>query len=282
MTYVNDIDWNLAWKKPESGSGTSIRKMVSCSDRWSDPERCRKFSDSIRENDFAASKARISSIDFTPESRILDVGAGPGTLALPFSRMVSHVTAVEPSEGMRSCLRDGMEDLGSENITIVPKLWEDVDVRTDLTPPYDVVIASYSLGFPDLKEGLLKMAEASNRYVYIFWFADMISPWQRNYAEIWERLFGIPISEYRKPNIIFNLLHQMGIYANVEITREEMRQKFSSIEEAVADQGAGLNLETEEQCTILREYLMTRLQPEGGKLVMNSISHRAKIWWKKE
>ncbi|HWQ66462.1 MAG TPA: class I SAM-dependent methyltransferase [Methanospirillum sp.] len=281
MVNVNDIDWNEAWKKPESDSSKK-KGFLTCSDRWSDPDRCKKFSQSVQENNFAASRPRIHAMNISPDFRILDVGAGPGTLAVPLAGMVRHVTAVEPSECMRACLSETMDELSIRNITIVPKLWEDVDISKDLVPPYDLVVASYSLGFPDLREGLLKMAEVSSLYVYIFWFADMISPWQKNYGEIWEPLYGISIQEYRKPNIIFNLLHQMGIYANVEVTKEEQVQRFSSIEQAVQDQGAGLNLTTPEQFDILRKYLGMKLQEEGGVYVLRSVSPRAMIWWKRD
>lgn len=281
MIDVNEIDWNEAWKKPESGS-LKKKGFLTCSDRWSDPDRCRKFSNSIRANNFAGSQGRIQAMRIKPDSRILDVGAGPGTLALPLAGMVRHVTAVEPSECMRTCLSETMDELDIRNITLVPKLWEDVDISKDLAAPYDVVVASYSLGFPDLREGLLKMAEVSSSYVYIFWFADMISPWQKNYGDIWEKLYGIPIKAYQKPNVIFNLLHQMGIYANVEVTKEEQIQRFSSLEQAVKDQGAGLNLETRKQYEILGEFLEKRLQVEGGEYVLRNISPRAMIWWKKE
>jgi len=281
MIDVNAIDWNEAWKKPDLESGKK-KGFLTCSDRWSDPDRCRKFSRSIRENNWAASRARIQAMAISPGSRVLDIGAGPGTLALPLAGMVNQVTAVEPSDCMRECLHESMQELGVHNITVVPKRWEDVNLSEDLAGPYDVVVASYSLGFPDLREGLQKMQDASSTYVYIFWFADMISPWQKNYGDIWEDLYGIPFQVYKKPNIIFNLLHQMGIYANVEITKEEQVQKFSGIEEAIADQGAGLNLETPEQYAVLRKYLEKKLQPEDGFFVMKIQSPRAMIWWKKE
>lgn len=281
MIDVNDIDWNEAWKK----SATSCdNKPVysSCSDRWSDPERCRQFSRSVRENNWEGSRARISAMDISPDSRVLDIGAGPGTLAIPLAGMVRHVTAIEPSAAMRDCLNETIRELGIKNISVVPKSWEDIDITTDLNPPYDVVVSSYSLGFPDLREGLQKMHDVSSGYVYIFWFADMISSWQKNYGEIWEKLYEIPFKLAKKPNIIFNLLHQMGIYANVEIIKEDHVQHFACIEEAVQDQGMGLSLQTEKQFAILREYLATKLHQENGAYVLKSPSIRAKIWWKKD
>lgn len=281
MIDVNSIDWNMAWKKPESDE-KGKKQFISCADRWSEKERCDKFNRTIREDNWGASRARIEGMNITPSSRVLDIGAGPGTLAIPLARIVKEVTAVEPSECMRDCLNGNITEQGIRNITVVPKRWEEVDISRDLAAPYDVVIASYSLGFPDLREGLMMMDQVSGSYVYIFWFADMLSPWQKNYGDIWEELYGIPFKKYQKPNIIFNLLHQMGIYANVEVTREEHIQKFSNLEEAVRDQGSGLNLETPEQYAVLREYLEKKLQVDAGSYVIRSYSPRAKIWWKKE
>ena len=281
MIDVNNIDWNEAWKKPEGEEGKK-GGVINCGRRWTDPDRCRRFSDAMKEDDWAASGPRIRSMDIRPEYRILDVGAGPGTLAIPLARIAAHVTAVEPSEGMLACLHENIREEGLSNITVVPKGWEDVDIKADLNPPYDVVLASYSLGFPDLREGLLKMDAVASTYVYIFWFADMMSPWQRNYGEIWEQLYGVPRPSGRKPNIVFNLLLQMGIYANVEVTKEESVHKYPSFEDALADQKEGLNLTTPEQEAVLRKFLQTRLKVEDGKYVHREMSHRAKIWWKKE
>jgi len=281
MIDITTIDWNEAWKKPEEGE-KGKKLFISCADRWSEKERCERFNRSAKENNWKASQARIEGMYITPDARVLDIGSGPGTLTIPLAGLVREVTAVEPSVFMRECLSSNVTEAGLKNVIVVPKKWEDVDITTDLNAPYDIVVASYSLGFPDLREGLQKMDQVSCSYVYIFWFADMLSPWQKNYGDIWEALYGIPFKKYQKPNIIFNLLHQIGIYANVEITKEVHQQKFVSMDEAVSDQGAGLNLETPEQYAVLREYLEKRLQQQDGQYVMSSISPRAKIWWKKE
>jgi SAM-dependent methyltransferase len=281
MTDIIDIDWNEAWKDP-GPERKGKEEFVTCLERWSDTDRCRKFDRMAKADNWKESRSRIHAMKITPESKVLDIGAGPGTLAVPLAKTVDHVTAVEPAPGMAECLNENIRLSGIQNIDVVQKKWEDVDLSTDLTCPYDIVVASYSLGVPDLREALLKMDAASGKYVYIFWFADMQSPWRRNYTEIWEPLFGVPGREKRKPNIIFNLLNQMGIYASVEVTREERVTVFSGIEEAVADQSAGLKLKNDEQVNVLRDFLTRKLQMENGRYVLKGVSYQAKIWWEKE
>ena len=281
MTDISAIDWNKAWKHPgpeRKGKG----EFFTCLERWSDPDRCRKFSRMAKADNWKDSWNRIRAMRITPESRVLDIGAGPGTLAVPIAGIARHVTAVEPAPGMADCLDENIREAGIKNIVVVRKKWEDVEISADLACPYDVVVASYSLGVPDLRDALLKMDAASGKYVYIFWFADMQSPWRRNYGPIWEQLFGVPAREHRQPNIIFNLLNQMGIYANVEVTKEDHVTSFAGIEEAVADQSAGLKLKTEEQVSILRDFLIRMLQPEDGRFVLKGRSYQAKIWWEKD
>ncbi|NMB78069.1 MAG: class I SAM-dependent methyltransferase [Methanomicrobiales archaeon] len=281
MTDISSIDWNEVWKHPEPGRPGS-GEFVPCIERWSEAERCRKFDRMAKADNWQGSWKRIHAMQVSAASRVLDVGAGPGTLAVPLSGIVHQVTAVEPAPGMVECLYGNIRESSISNITVIEKKWEDVDLAKDLACPYDVVVASYSLGVPDLKEALQKMDTASSRFVYIFWFADMQSPWRRNYGSIWEQLFGVPDREIRRPNIIFNLLNQMGIYANVEVTREEHVTRFTSFEEAVSDQAAGLKLTTDAQRAILASFLKTRLHHEDGMYVLRGKTSRAKIWWEKE
>lgn len=43
--------------------------------------------------------AALSSI-LTPDSSMLDIGAGPGSFTIPFAQHIKSVTAIEPSKGM--------------------------------------------------------------------------------------------------------------------------------------------------------------------------------------
>lgn len=273
------IDWNAVWKDLRAQGGTRGSRV--CLDKWRDLERCRKYDQWVKEDNWRRSRETIAKLEITPASRVLDIGAGPGTLAIPLAQTVERVTAVEPSSAMLECLNENIRATGLANIKPVPKLWDDIDLHHDLELPYDVVIASYSLGMSDLAEALTKMNEATSKYAYIYWFADP-SPWERNYAELWEELHGMAFTRKGKADIIFNLLYQMGIYANVDIYPEESEFRYSGIEEAVADQRYGFNVTSEAQEAILRKFLIRKLQAEDGQYVLRGVSHRAGIWWRKE
>jgi SAM-dependent methyltransferase len=279
MSDIYNIDWNYAWNNP---GPDNKKNPADCSIRWSDLEKCRKFDNIIKQGNYQKEIARIRAMNVTPKSRVLDVGAGPGSLAIPLSSLVEHVTAVEPSSGMTACLYENIKSRAIKNIDVVSKKWEDVVPSEDLCGPYDVVFASYSLGVPDLRDALLKMNDVSSKYIYIFWFADMMSLWRRNYREIWYDLFKESIPEKRCPNIIYNLLNQMGIYANVEVTKRENILKYKCLDEAVDDQGSGLMLTEEFQFEILRNFLKDKLYKENDAFILKTVSYQDKIWWEKD
>lgn len=281
MDNISTIDWNNAWKAVDRRKKAE-NEFASCTERWNDRERCWKFNLKVQEDNWKRAWERVHGMKTTPSSRVLDIGAGPGTLAIPLSGIVRDITAVEPSSGMLECLHENMRLRSIKNISIIQKKWEDVDPVRDLDAPFDVVVASYSLGFPDLRAALEKMDAVSAKYVYLFWFAHLMSPRLQVYHEIWEELFGVPPSPRHTPNIIFNLLTQMGIYANFEISRTEPVTRFSSIEDAVADQRDALNLTDERQVCVLIKYLEKILQQENGYCILKRKSYEAKIWWEKE
>ena len=84
-------------------------------------------------------------------SRILDIGAEPGTYAVPLAASGCTVTVIEPSPVMREMLEARIKDEKIQNITIIPKRWEDVQT-VELDRPFDVVIASFSLTMMDIGE----------------------------------------------------------------------------------------------------------------------------------
>ncbi|MDQ1262144.1 MAG: hypothetical protein QG575_1325 [Euryarchaeota archaeon] len=151
----------------------------------------------------------------------------------------------------------------------------------DLEPPYDVVIASFSLGMADIRSAIEKMQQTSSRYVYLYHFAGPTS-WDLQWQKLWPGLHG---REYRpgpKSDVLYNVLYQMGIYPHVRTFRQEHNQRYSNLEEAMRTLAPQAQAETEEQRAVLREYLRGAIREENGALVMPGSSIRVKMWWEKE
>ncbi len=227
---LKDIDWNEVWKSQTKRNRESSPGR-DCARIWESRESALRFWNMCRQERSRIDKT-VWETDITAASRVLDIGAGPGTLAIPFAQKAAHVTAVEPAEGMCSVMREKMAEFGVKNISIVQKRWEDVDVEKDLQPPYDVVIASFSLGMQDIRAAIEKMMQASSRYVYLYHFAGETS-WDRQWQELWPELHGREYQPGPKCDVLYNVLYQMGIYPHIRTFRLEHNQRYSSLEEAV-------------------------------------------------
>jgi ubiquinone/menaquinone biosynthesis C-methylase UbiE len=274
-----EIDWNEIWKaKTRKNKESSPGR--DCARIWESRESALRFWNMCQQERSRIDKT-VWETDITKESRVLDIGAGPGTLAIPFAQKAAHVTAVEPAEGMCSVMREKMAEFGVKNISIVQTRWEDVDVEKDLQPPYDVVIASFSLGMQDIRAAIMKMMQASSKYVYLYHFAGETS-WDRQWQELWPKLHGNEYHPGPKCDVLYNVLYQMGIYPHIRTFRLEHNQSYSTLDAAVAVLAPQAQAETEGQKAILRDYLQGAMREEGGALLMPGSSTRVKMWWEKD
>jgi SAM-dependent methyltransferase len=274
-----DIDWNEIWKSQMKRSRESSPGR-DCARIWSSKESALRFWDMCKKEQNRIERV-IWETDITEKSRVLDIGAGPGTLAIPFAQKATHVTAVEPADGMCSVMREKMAEYGVENITIVQKRWEEVDVASDLDPPYDVVVASFSLGMFDIRNAIEKMIQASSRYIYLYHFAGE-STWSGMWKELWPRLHGRNYICGPMSDVLYNVLYQMGIYPNITTFRMKHDQRHSTLEDAVAELAPQARADTKEQKAVLRDYLEKAMKWEEGAFVLNGSSIRVKIWWEKQ
>lgn len=78
-----------------------------------------------------------------PGWHVLDIGAATGVLSIPMAALGCRVTALEPSEGMRRIFSEKLSSLSVQNITIVPKRWEDLTPSQNTS--YDLILACNSL-----------------------------------------------------------------------------------------------------------------------------------------
>jgi len=143
---------------------------------------------------------------------------------------------------------------GISNIRILPEKWE--DLSDDEVGEHDLVIASYSLSFLDMREALLKMDRLARRQVILYWFAGVPS-WERVRVDLYPRIFGREHICHPMSDVLFNLLYSLGIYADVQMLDEtEFPRNYESLDEGISELRRALGLKTQEHDRVIRDYLV--------------------------
>lgn len=271
-------DWNLVWQNAQQrhDATPSYHDAVHL---WGERKNAARYDQNSREQYVTRVQRTIQDLSPGRTERVLDIGAGPGTLALPLSPLVRSVTAVEPAIGMAEVLQDHISSEGINNITIIPMHWEEVDPTRDLTPPYDLVIASFSLTMTDLWAALLKMNQVSKGLVALYWFVDD-SFWEQQYLALWPELHHASFSPGPKADIVFNLLYQHGIYADVRMFPADKIYRFPDMEEAYRFFAPRFSITERRQERVLRAHLdRIRVMIPGG-VTFTTPSTYARISWR--
>jgi SAM-dependent methyltransferase len=158
----------------------------------------------------------------SPDSTLIDVGAGSGRHAVPLAERVEWVTAVEPSEGMRTLIPH------RDNMTVVASTWEDAAVA-----PADLLICCHVMyGVAEPVPFISKMERSARERIFIMMRQlPMVHP----ASVIRERLRGVEEPRMPRFSDLFMLLIQMGIAPDVDFVRYPIVQRYADIDEALAD-----------------------------------------------
>lgn len=275
---IEGIDWNEVWKERmlQSTKSSGGRDCVGC---WSNKQEAGNYREMLEGEDLGSITPFREITNLSSPFTVLDIGAGTGRLAIPFARIASMVTAVEPSPQMLEVLKEEIKSFGIENIDCIQKRWEDVDVKRDLTGQYDLVVASFSLGFVDIRGAIEKMIAASSKCICIMWFAGEPS-WDADYKRISSALFGkTGRQSMPKSDILFNVLYQMGIYPNINVFDFEMLHRFGSLDEATDYFAEKFNATSSTQRSVLNELLSEILEDHNGQWILPYRSTNMMFWW---
>ena len=276
------IDWLEAWRCGQRRHRSS-RSYDDGRHLWSRDENARRYDTSSRDEYAPRVEETIAGLPLRPDARVLDIGAGPGTLALPIAPRVREVVAVEPAEGMSGVLEEHLARDGIENVRTVRKRWEDVDPARDLDGLFDLVIASFSITMDEIGEALLKMdaVAAPGGTVALYWFLDP-SFYEVHSAALWPALHGAPYSAGPKADMLFLVLVQLGFLPRVDVLTFERTYRFADLDEALGHFAQRFSAESDEQRSQLRAYLKTLAAARDGEgIVISHPSRYAKVWWKK-
>ncbi|MBT9146724.1 MAG: Ubiquinone biosynthesis O-methyltransferase [Syntrophomonadaceae bacterium] len=159
---------------------------------------------------------------FDQKSRILDIGCGPGTFALPLGEIAEEVAALDTSAGMLEMLRSDASKEKVNNIHPIQADWDNFQWKKN----YDFVLAANSPAINSYQT-LMKMNEVSSSYCMLICSAGKVSPTLRHL--LWEEIMGEKLQGNAFDiSFPFNILYLEGYFPHLSF--EE--QQYSYLEEA--------------------------------------------------
>lgn len=242
--------------------------------RWTS-RRARWFNQAVQISNFPAQTLKALEPILVGCRSVLDVGAGVGALTIPLAKSVERVTALEPSPSMLEELRANIARDCLENVTCIPASWGKAEI-----PPHDLIlVANVAPIFDDLLGFLAAATPLARRTMAL---VQNVGPGTEKFylGELYPLLFGRPYPPRADYLRSVTLLHSIGIYANVRIIGYDFDQPFEDLQGAVDFWKEQMRLEDPEHERKLAEFLHTRLQRAGSRLVAPLRRQSAVLWWR--
>lgn len=266
-----DIDWLELWRNGRKQKSWDSKGAAD----W-DKKAC-SFAE--RHNQSKYVSLFLSRLPLEKTFSVLDIGSGPGTLALPLARLTASVTALDYSKKMIEIMTTQARDQGLTNLRTVQCSWED-DWEKHGIEPADVAIASRSMNLADLGMAIDKLEKYAKKYVFI---ADRIapSPFDPDVFEAIGRDFN------SGPDYIFtlNILYTKNIHPHVEIIQLANHVTFMDMSQALESYKWMIKEMNSRELNKLEEFLESRIiaSDENGITIQRGHPPRwALIWWKKD
>jgi SAM-dependent methyltransferase len=224
-------DWNAVWismrMRQQAAPG-----FLDAPEFFSRPENAERYRRQVEAEGRDFPQRQLASMAIPDSSTVLDIGAGPGTLAVPLAKRGCRVTALEPSPMMRRALRAFAEHEGV-TIAVLEQPWEEV-APSSLGGPFDAVIASFSLSMLDLRAALGKMHTACRGRVHLF--HPLTPPGGRAVERaLWPVVHGAEYPPEPMADLVWNLLFQVGIMATLETGFLPDIRRFRDLDEATSE-----------------------------------------------
>lgn len=261
----NDIDWEGFWAE----------KLSNKKDKDWD-KAAAGFYKRTRKDDYQT--VLFNKLILDENDTVLDVGCGEGSVTIPIAKRVKKVIGLDSSSKMLEYLKKRSGENNITNIETILKPIEEISYKE--IGDVDVVICSRSLnGIIPIKAVLSELNKIANKYVFI----TIFGPENKKIEKDFDKELGIKTEDFPDYNYFFNILFNMGIYANVERFDLNNYREYDSIEEAMDNGKFRLDLYTDEEKELLKEYLKRILSFEHEKYF--NVKDKADwimVWWKKE
>lgn len=262
----NDVDWLGFWKE-------ILKDKVD--KNWD--KAAEGFYKRTKKDDYQ--NALFSKLILDENDTLLDLGCGEGSITVPLAKKVKKVIGYDSSPKMLEFLEKRAKNENIDNVETILKPIE--DIKYDEIGDVDIVIASRSLnGIIPINEVLCEINKIANKYVFI----TLFGPENQKMEKEFDEHIGKKRANFPSHNYFFNILYNMGIYANVERLDLKIYREYDNLEEAMDNGKFNLDLYSDGEKKQLRDFLnnLLSVNPENGKLYYpKDKPDWILIWWKK-
>lgn len=231
-------------------------------------KRIKKFVDTLRQRGIVFADAKI-----------LDIGCGPGTHAVPLASISKHVVAADISENMLACASSRADMLGYGNLKAVKINWAEADLASlGWEKNFDLVLAIMSPAIHNY-DTLEKMCQASNGWCYL-------TAWVDRKSQVEDALTDMLFPDRKKLPYggdkiyyAFNILWNMGYCPELSYNQRDWESSYT-LEEAKESYTKKLKVSnklTSQQEEAISDYLDKIAQ--DGLIIEKSESITGVLLW---
>ena len=258
----SDIDWEMLWQQAranKSWKSKGAREWDSKAAAFSTRTRTSPYVDKF-----------LAHLDLRDTMCVLDVGCGPGTLALPIAQRIEQVTALDYSQGMLDCLSEQADSQGLTNIRAIRCAWED-DWRQHDIGTHDIVIASRSMNIEYPLSGLRKLVHHCRKKTGRIIIAERIDPSPFD-PDAFEAI-GRPFAS--GPDYIYtlNMLYALGIHPQISHIELDRELRFSNLDHALQSYAWMFKELSDDEEQRLRQFLRGRIIEQQDDYIVIERNH---------
>ena len=157
----------------------------------------------------------VARMDLTGAQSLLDVGCGPGTIALAVAPRLRSVVGLDYSGAMLEALRDQAAARGLTHVQTLHRAWE--DDWSDV-PVCDIAVASRATLVDDIAAALVRLDAHARLRVYL------THPVGGHFTDpAIQRVVGRSVPGTPDYIYLVNILHRMGIHPRIDYLTQESR-----------------------------------------------------------